>query len=434
MKESVNIQELFAKASQEPVLTSFEETKMTFLSTVPGGAAIGKSSFLGKNWIIMLSSFVTTAIMATIFLMPSDKKAIKEPEKTSNIVAVTPEPEEEEKLEATENLQSNKKHKEIHFSSKLEPKPLEITRKNVLQKLAYHPLKPKSKFIPQEVYRFPVLTDEEKKENEKRKRAMIKDLAKQNKDAYVYVPSGTVIIDSQKVSIQAFFIQKYEVTNIQYKTFLFDLLVQGRNDEFLKAKPDQEQWVAKYGEGMRTMTDNYFSSDAYNEYSVVNISREGAEMYCNWLTDATNTYNREKGDPMLNDLRLPFRSEWIYAANAGIDSLVYPWESDSIKNEASCYLANHKPEGGKYADDGGFHTVEVDSYAPNKFGLYCMSGNAAEMVYDLESGSLAAGTAGGSWNNTAEELKINGPDPYTGIREANPEIGFRVVMTFLKPQ
>ena len=29
-------------------------------------------------------------------------------------------------------------------------------------------------------------------------------------------------------------------------------------------------------------------------------------------------------------------------------------------------------------EDGGFHTVKSNSYHPNDFGLYCMSGNVAE--------------------------------------------------------
>jgi formylglycine-generating enzyme required for sulfatase activity len=33
---------------------------------------------------------------------------------------------------------------------------------------------------------------------------------------------------------------------------------------------------------------------------------------------------------------------------------------------------------GNYIDDGGFHTVPVDSYNPNDYGLYCMAGNVSE--------------------------------------------------------
>jgi formylglycine-generating enzyme required for sulfatase activity len=73
-------------------------------------------------------------------------------------------------------------------------------------------------------------------------------------------------------------------------------------------------------------------------------------------------------------------------------------------------------------------TAPVSSYYPNDFGIYNMCGNVAEMVYnDVET--KAAGTAGGGWRNSEEEIKILGPDPYAGVTTANPAIGFRVVMT-----
>ena len=57
-----------------------------------------------------------------------------------------------------------------------------------------------------------------------------------------------------------------------------------------------------------------------------------------------------------------------------------------------------------------------------------MNGNVAEMVYN-DIKTKVAGTAGGAWNSNDEEIKILGPDPYLGVKSANPAIGFRVVMT-----
>ena len=110
----------------------------------------------------------------------------------------------------------------------------------------------------------------------------------------------------------------------------------------------------------------------------------------------------------------------------------YCWEADQTLNSSGCYLANYKPLEGSdstsYKVDGGFYTVRVDSYFPNDFGLYNMSGNVAEMVYD-DIKTKSAGTAGGGWMNNEEEIKILGPDPYAGVTNAHPGIGFRVVMT-----
>ena len=59
-------------------------------------------------------------------------------------------------------------------------------------------------------------------------------------------------------------------------------------------------------------------------------------------------------------------------------------------------------------------TAPVKSYYPNELGLYNMCGNVAEMVYNSSGTRTNPGTAGGSWLNTKEEIKIYGSDSYDG--------------------
>lgn len=439
MRDSKNIDELFSSAANEPVLTSFDETKLAFLNSVSGsssGSSTGGGSFFTKNWIIMLS-IIATGTLATILFFPSTENDVKPtpPEKKNTITATetSPETESDSTIKVTLISPNNEV---IQMPGYLIPIALRNDFNNTLQPVRRFVPAPtrKDKVAP---YRFPNLTEDEKRENEKRKKAMVKDFVKINKRAYSYVPSASIKIDTKVVSIQSFVIQKHEVTNIQYKTFLFDLLINGKKEEFLKAKPDQNKWVEMYGDGMKTMTENYFSHEAYANFPVVNVSREAANMYCVWLTKEIHKYTDKKGDIPFNDLRLPQREEWIYAARGTEDSRVYPWAGDSVKNQFGEYLANYKPLPDNFHVDGGFHTVDVDSYNPNDFGLYCISGNAAEMVNesnlskDLPTKNDKVGTAGGSWASSAEELKVVGDDPYKGITEAHPEIGFRIVSTYL---
>lgn len=432
MKESNHISDLFAKAASEPVHTSFDDTKKLFLATLPANSAASgsKAGLLTKKWIIMLSILTTGAFITALFF--ASNSASEPLQKTTKLTLPS-----EQKSKETASVTKRTSKKRITKpqlpelpDGYLTPKTLDVFWNTSLIPLDNLDVQ-KSNRTYKEVYRLPSLTEEEKKENEKRKKEMVKSLFKMNKHEYAYVPSATITIDSQKVSIQSFIIQKHEVSNIEYKTFLFDLLIQERNEDFMKAKPDQKKWTELFGEGMKSMENNYFSDEAFNNYPVVNVSREGAEMYCFWLSKQLNAYTDERGDPAFNDIRLPYRSEWIYAANSGVDSRVYPWNSDSLTNETSCYLANHLPETGNYADDGGFGLVKVDSYNPNDFGLYCISGNAAEMVYDSEDGARIAGTAGGSWTDKAELLKIHADDPRSRLTEGNPSVGFRVVISYL---
>jgi hypothetical protein len=281
-------------------------------------------------------------------------------------------------------------------------------------------------------YAFPKLTEEEIKANNKRKKAMLKALEKFDRKIYTFLLSGSFDYLGEMTSVQAFLIQKTEVSNIEYRTFLFDLLLQGRKDDFLKAKPDQNQWIVLSKGQNSQMKEHYFSHSAYNHYPVVNISREGAEMYCKWFSQELDKVVEEKKRNFYNDVRIPMREEWVMAASIEGKNKVYPWEGEQTQNSEGLILANFKRlpnvmDSITHSDSTDI-TAPVKSYWANDFGLYNMSGNVAEMVY-VGTTTRSAGTAGGGWMNTAEEIKILGSDPYAGITDPHPCIGFRVVMT-----
>ena len=70
------------------------------------------------------------------------------------------------------------------------------------------------------------------------------------------------------------------------------------------------------------------------------------------------------------------------------------------------------------AQDGLLITGPVNSYHPNDYGVYCMSGNVAEMIADSSI------TKGGSWGSLPYYLQIASSEPYKG---ASPYVGFRFV-------
>ena len=285
------------------------------------------------------------------------------------------------------------------------------------------------KQVDGEPYVFPKLSEEEIASNDKQKRNMLKALEKTDKNSYAFIPSGVLKNGDSSKSINAFYMQRKEVTNLEYRTFLFDLLIQDRKDDFLKAKPDQAKWTQLPGESYnQPMEQQYFSHPAYNDYPVVNVSKEGAELYCQWLFTEANEFLREKKKPEIQKVRLPFRSEWIYAASAGGKTMKYPWSGDQVRNSEGCYLANYRPSKDNYHEDGGFYTVKVSSYLPNEFGLFNMSGNVAEMVYNDPS-AKSLGTAGGGWMSSEQELQLNATDAHSNFKDAHPNVGFRVVFS-----
>ena len=185
------------------------------------------------------------------------------------------------------------------------------------------------------------------------------------------------------------------------------------------------------------------------DHPVVNVSREDARAFCDWLT------TRERKDEHINlshEYRLPTDLEWSLMAGLveeeGISpnwrdarkQPVYPWgmawpSHEKIGNFADMTAASDPtaPNARTIAayDDGFAFTAPVGSFPPNELGIYDLSGNVQEWVDDEYSklGATALGVLrGGGWNTYQTE------NLYTGSRNGVPPdfrdefYGFRIVL------
>lgn len=220
-----------------------------------------------------------------------------------------------------------------------------------------------------------------------------------------------------------------EITNRQYGYFLNDLKQNKDWDKFAVAKIDSTQWInnLKFCEDY---AKHYHRHPAYAEYPVVNISFEAAELYCQWLTAQTNANSKRKFEQVV--FRLPTKEEWKNAARAGDSEAVYPWEGTEMQTKKGMFRCNFRraitataPVAGTARDNGDV-TAPSLSYWPNKFGLYNMSGNVAEML--SEKGK----TTGGSWGDFAAAMKIDGEGTSAKFDGPSPKIGFRCFMEIVE--
>ncbi len=245
-------------------------------------------------------------------------------------------------------------------------------------------------------------------------------IGRKNTNGFVKIPEGNISIGDNSISMESFWILDHEVSNGEYLEFLTSL----KKQDIIKyniAKVDCEKWSIMLGEKFKKYTENYLS---YTDFPVVNVSYEGAQMYCDWLTE-------EEADASFS-YRLPSRNEWIYAASGGLIGKKYPW-GDKLMDDKRQPLCNYYEISQELIRNDNFSNVYIDSklvldpnnithdinsYNCNGFGLYNVVGNVAEMI-DVKGVAM-----GGSWSSTGYNVKITSEFNYD---EPSPFIGFRPV-------
>lgn len=483
MNKQNNIDDLFRQAREQEPQASFNETKNLFLKSLESqkanlnDAKKGKV-FTFKNSIIMSTIIGFIALISTLFFLQystkeKGKQKIVTQENTKNKPEITKVKENtiesqfipESKRQKTNTLQLSQIETESFLNEVKKEAGLDRYRDQIQEEEnKIYNLGFTSKLDDE--YIFPKLTEEEIQKTKKQKKKMLKALAKMDRDSYSYIPSGSFDYKGKIISVQGFFMQKTEVSNLEYRTYLFDLLINEKKDEFLKAKPNQQAWKIALSDSAQYMIDNYFSNKIYDDYPVNNISREGAELYCQWLSKELQSYVGEKKAMKYNDLRIPTREEWVKAASLEGLNRNYAWKSDTIFDmrfgqfNANFNLKNHYYVPNKRMKEAvekslkyytlAYHFSNNKNYThmvntvyslngQHQYGLFNLCGNLSEMVIDwsggfgnykkVESQTKTFGTAGGGWMNSAEEIKINAPDNHPNVIEAHPNIGFRVITT-----
>ena len=165
------------------------------------------------------------------------------------------------------------------------------------------------------------------------------------------------------VYVDAFYIDKYEVTNAQFKTFV------DANPQWQKGNiPD------KYHDGnyLKFWNGNDYPSGDGN-HPVVFVSWYAAMAYAQWAGK-----------------RLPTEAEWEKAARGGLVGKKYPWGNSAPDgtqcNFADVTLANLNidsiGETDDNVNDGHALTAPVGSYPANGYGLHNMAGNVYEWCFD----------------------------------------------------
>lgn len=239
--------------------------------------------------------------------------------------------------------------------------------------------------------------------------------------AYAKIPEGEAFIKQSKIHVEEFYISKTETTNQEYVVFLEDIKI--TNPElYQKSLPDTTVWASKENVN-QGFVNTYLRHPGFRISPVVGVSYTQAESYCKWIETKLNE-NLNEG--LKVKVSLPTEAEWVRAARGDEHTKIFTWGGPYLQDSKGRALANFKKENIKYlnelitsAPERNLLTTSVFSFAPNKFGVYQMCGNVAELTKEPDT------IKGGAWDTSADELQI---DAKNDLKAPSKSVGFRIAV------
>ncbi len=215
------------------------------------------------------------------------------------------------------------------------------------------------------------------------------------------------------VTISSFYLSKTEVTFDEYDSFCLD------------TKRDTTN-ARGFGRG---------------NHPVITVSWNDAIAYCNWLSGKEKLSKCYKIDSLgvsfldtAKGYRLPTEAEWEFAARGG------------NKTKGTYYSgSNNLDEVGWYKQNSGEHTWPVAQKKPNELGIFDMSGNVWEWVWDFYDANYYSHSdagnpkgpeygqyrvmRGGAFYNYADYTQVyTRQNHFPGFRQNS--VGFRIARNF----
>lgn len=302
-------------------------------------------------------------------------------------------------------------------------------------------------------------------------------------EGMVFLPGGQFVMGDafgehstaqplHTVTLSAFFMQRHELSNgeaqsvLQWALAHRHITVTDRGVEPLNASTNVLLPLGRFAQEITYANGTFGVRSGRERYPLAYITWFGAAALCNYLS------LREGLEPCYDlalwtcdfqrsGYRLPTEAEWEYAARGAHHGRRFSWgDSDEITHSRANYQSRTNrtydvsPTRGLHPDYGSSRpsSSPVGAFPPNSFGLYDMTGNVWEWVWDWWGGRYPNGDAfdptgaspdrlrifrGGSWLTTSERVTcaIRYPDqPHDSIQDVGLRLVRRVAAAPAAPQ
>ena len=261
----------------------------------------------------------------------------------------------------------------------------------------------------------------------------------------VRIPSGSFIMGNNfpegrpdenyphKVSLDAFEIGIYEITNIQFTNFLRRY----GSDEVTSGEFVGQPLIFEHEHGLKNYSSKtekisgWAPQKGYEYHPVVNVTWYGANEFCKFY-----------------GFRLPTEAEWEYAARELGDTIRFG-NGKNLADPSDINFNGNIDFMTKYsvAGENRQYATRIASFTPNKLELFDMSGNVWEWCQDWYMSNYYFNSKvenptgpwfgdhksirGGSWYNQPIDIRVTDRSfmpPHLG----SGDVGFRVVRQLVK--
>ena len=196
-------------------------------------------------------------------------------------------------------------------------------------------------------------------------------------DIFSDLPSSAKPV--HEVCVDDFSIARYEVTVGEFREFV-------KETGYRTDAEEQDGCHGWIGNGQEEKRKEWtWRNTGYPQTvkdPVVCISWNDTDEYIKWL-------NNKEG----KNYRLPTEVEWEYAARSRGKKHLYSWGNENPSGNVADETAKKELSGlavWKGYNDGYAYTAPVGSFRPNGLGIYDMSGNVYEWVFDWQEDNYYA--------------------------------------------